>query len=400
MRYAACLTFAVGSVAMIACLEPATPDSDGLSVEVDRPEHLRGEFTHEGVTVRFDAVETPTLTQVIVSSAEGLEVLRYEKTQDLITSSAYGGRATIVTDLAVVQKSLDMGALPEDQRGELSLDGAFVETGDQRAFTELEHSAEYAALPWLSRELGVNGFTGRSFPATLGVHMIAQQAARDLDIEVPPLAAAVAPTDVAGYCLDLQSDPGNNDGLGMCGPGTSCWSWVCGDCCCHDGCLSHDNTCRECKWYKPWNCLLCATFTSFAAGGCGTSCQSGIYAEPQCAEIGYGCGQDSDCCGHYPDANEAAAGAANIQCINGACKVPGTCSNSCGGYGGGCWCDAACVQFGDCCADVYQCGYGDGGGGGSCWGACGGYGNGCWCDYACSSYGDCCPDAGQACGYW
>lgn len=397
MRLGSCLLSAFASMALIACAEPTAPDIEGLGVDIREPAHVRGVFTHDGVTVRFEAVDTPSLTQVIVQSATGQELVRYEKTPDTIVSSAFGGRAQIITDLAIVELSAQMGAIPEDERPEFSLDGAFVETGDPRAFTDLERTAEYAVLPWLSRELGVQGLTGKSFPATLGVHMIAQQAARDLQIDVPPLEAER--NDVAGYCLDLQSDPGGNDALGMCGPGTSCWSWVCGDCCCYDGCLSHDNSCRECKWYKPWNCLLCATFTSFIDGGCGTSCQGAMYGEPSCSDIGGGCSQDSDCCGHYPDANEAAAGGVNIQCINGACKQPGSCSGSCGGYGGGCWCDPACVQYGDCCADVGQCGYG-GGGYGSCYGVCGGSGGGCWCDAACTSYGDCCSDSGPACGYW
>ena len=37
---------------------------------------------------------------------------------------------------------------------------------------------------------------------------------------------------------------------------------------------------------------------------------------------------------------------------------------------------------------------------GSCASSCGGYGgNGCYCDAACETYGDCCPDACSQCGY-
>jgi hypothetical protein len=41
-----------------------------------------------------------------------------------------------------------------------------------------------------------------------------------------------------------------------------------------------------------------------------------------------------------------------------------------------------------------------GGGGGSCAGACGGQApSGCWCDATCASYGDCCFDRANVCGY-
>lgn len=41
---------------------------------------------------------------------------------------------------------------------------------------------------------------------------------------------------------------------------------------------------------------------------------------------------------------------------------------------------------------------GDDPGAPSCQGHCGGQGNGCWCDAACTEYGDCCEDYGDACG--
>jgi hypothetical protein len=30
---------------------------------------------------------------------------------------------------------------------------------------------------------------------------------------------------------------------GRCGPKCECWDWGCGDCCCHKGCLDHDEWC-------------------------------------------------------------------------------------------------------------------------------------------------------------
>jgi hypothetical protein len=39
----------------------------------------------------------------------------------------------------------------------------------------------------------------------------------------------------------------------MCGPGCSCWSWVCGDCCYHYGCARHDSWCRNGQWYYCYN---------------------------------------------------------------------------------------------------------------------------------------------------
>jgi hypothetical protein len=66
---------------------------------------------------------------------------------------------------------------------------------------------------------------------------------------------------------------------------------------------------------------------------------------------------------------------------------------------GACYCDAGCVDYGDCCADYEQ--YCGGGGtppgGDSCQGACGGQSGACYCDTECAQYGDCCPDIAQYC---
>ena len=42
--------------------------------------------------------------------------------------------------------------------------------------------------------------------------------------------------------------------LGMCGPGCSCWSFACGDCCFWDGCYQHDLKCHDS--FFSFACLL------------------------------------------------------------------------------------------------------------------------------------------------
>ncbi|HLT37371.1 MAG TPA: hypothetical protein VK034_13855 [Enhygromyxa sp.] len=67
---------------------------------------------------------------------------------------------------------------------------------------------------------------------------------------------------------------------------------------------------------------------------------------------------------------------------------PNSCSGSCGGSAGNCWCDESCAQYGDCCADHGAiCISGN-----TCEGSCGGAAAGCYCDELCTQYGDCCSD--------
>jgi hypothetical protein len=90
---------------------------------------------------------------------------------------------------------------------------------------------------------------------------------------------------------------------------------------------------------------------------------------------------------------------------------PGGGANGCAGHCGslepapaGCYCDAGCVEYGDCCADqAAVCGGNQGqdppGGAATCAGHCGssdgqqdGSGSLCYCDDLCVGNGDCCSD--------
>ena len=120
---------------------------------------------------------------------------------------------------------------------------------------------------------------------------------------------------------------------------------------------------------------------------------------------------------------------------SGAAGGPQSCLGNCGKKAaGGCWCDANCAKYGDCCADLQTaCGGtvdggaggagGTGGASGTGGSAAGGTGGGsafpgctaalcgtstsskdvgtgkaCYCDATCATYGDCCTNKTSVCG--
>ena len=58
----------------------------------------------------------------------------------------------------------------------------------------------------------------------------------------------------AGQCPYRKYD---NNCFGMCGPGCTCWSIVCGDCCVHNFCETHDQCCADSGFF---------TFTCWSVG--------------------------------------------------------------------------------------------------------------------------------------
>jgi hypothetical protein len=306
---------------LAACDAGAPPDPssvEGLNLSHSDQTRIAGRYLRDGVQLDFDAQYADSTRRSLLLSARGQEeLLRVDHEGDRFTTSAFGGRAKVIVDLSVLRESARLDQLPPEERpAAFSTVGGVRLEGDQTAFDELERRPEYAALPWLSRTLGTSGFDGQSHPVALILHHAAMQAAAQLDVQLPPTnpPSSVPGTNAAALesCVDLQNDPYNNDSLGMCGPGSSCWQWVCGDCCCHAGCKSHDNTCRKCTWYRPWNCTLCATFASFMNGQC-NACGGDSFVDPPCAEIGYECGA-AQCCETYDGSTEAAAAPQNVVC--------------------------------------------------------------------------------------
>jgi hypothetical protein len=158
----------------------------------------------------------------------------------------------------------------------------FAVQGNAQFVDEFFRSRDFALLPELSYALGLAGATGARYRPSLALHSLGLTAAGVLGVDparpgvsyryrLPPqlrrpnirgLFDRIGPTECwsgpdEGPNLEgLPACPGpgceaypnrENDCFGMCGPGCStCWTWVCGDCCYHDFCADHDALLRQC----------------------------------------------------------------------------------------------------------------------------------------------------------
>jgi hypothetical protein len=76
--------------------------------------------------------------------------------------------------------------------------------------------------------------------------------------------------------VPCQAYPNRDNGCyGMCGPSCStCWEWVCGDCCFHQFCAAHDATLRACeklyldKVAELTTCVLATAPWYYVLSGC------------------------------------------------------------------------------------------------------------------------------------
>ena len=135
-----------------------------------------------------------------------------------------------------------------------------ADTDEILAMRKLQNSSYWQLFPLISWYFGLNGVSGKSFPLSFSLHNFAMHAARDFlerkhrerreTFTCSQLTADSSKCSGSGYIVDENDDP---DCVGLCGPGCCCWHMVCGDCCAHPGCMTHDLACA--RSYFTWRCL-------------------------------------------------------------------------------------------------------------------------------------------------
>jgi hypothetical protein len=217
--------------------------NDGITLTASSPQRVTGVYAdNAGDTIQFDLAKVNDDVYLDVTGNGGRPILHIETNGDEYDFRYMGGGLTMRTTKAFVAQVRSETA---SQPSAISTDG-FAFSGDMSVIDEMMKLPEIAQLPKLSYALGLRGITGSDYPASLALHKIAQQSAQTLHVDVQRKIEVPASTEQA-YCTAYPNR--SNDCYGMCGPGCSCWSWVCGDCCYHWGCAVHDSWCRKGEWW-------------------------------------------------------------------------------------------------------------------------------------------------------
>jgi hypothetical protein len=222
---------------------PTTDSSDGIALRISTPDRLAGSYVDaSGIGIEFDTARSGDNLFMHIATKTGHVLIHAETTADQYVFSYVDNKLTLRVDKTWVDQVRNEG---ED--GPAAADTSQMHwTGDMNVLDEMVNMPEIRALPYLSRALGVRGYTGNEYPASLPLHKMARQSADALGIELQPLQT---PESENSFCTRPTAD----NCYGMCGPGCTCWSWVCGDCCYHYGCARHDTWCRQGQWYYCYN---------------------------------------------------------------------------------------------------------------------------------------------------
>ena len=232
--------------------------AEGLLVlEAKSQERVAGTFQYGGAPLRFELTKdkNPKVNRGNFSLRTLNNLKIFDATfgeNSTYSVQYYGGRLSITN------------SFPPSKRGIKSSTPVKSFKGDTNALITFVNSAEYKAIPYLSRELGrTYGVTGNVYPVSLPIYMMALSVVNKYPGEYKFEESSAGDSKSSpSSCSDLRHDGCKKDCFGMCGKECDCWQWVCGDCCCRKGCKEHDQACRDCSWYNPdpIACTRCASF--------------------------------------------------------------------------------------------------------------------------------------------
>lgn len=229
-----------------------------------RPNRIAGTYTRAGKGVRFRSTKTSERLTFTITTLDGRELYRLTQDKEYIRSNILGGRLRQTFDLEFLEVARD-----EKRRGVEALEfiGTSVE-GDVTVADEYWSTPELALLPHLSKLIGQElGYTGAAYPATLPLHLMALSV--DKHAKASGSALSEPLTSSPNEATTCQAYPFRSNGCyGMCGPGCTCWKWLCGDCCFHTGCAVHDDYCRTWMGFGHPYCNIYWYIPFYIGGGC------------------------------------------------------------------------------------------------------------------------------------
>lgn len=279
-------------IASPSCVSGSGEDGNGedrLTIELLRKDRVDGSFVspERGCGVVFNATEgglsLSTLSGNRLLSAEGqVGPVRLVTlgNREFIQHREHDGESETVQDYAIPRYHR---SLVGNQDHQVYMDVVEkLKKIDPKAHSRvLEKSVrktlskcEISLLSDMAMTMGRQGITSRDYPSTLPLYMMASRISSHPSLTYTSQGNSLENRDSGNNdlyhhrqgperlkrqtCLSDCPPCKDQECLGMCGPGCTCWEWACSNCCYNKGCYYHDLCCRS----KP-NSLACLMPLSF-----------------------------------------------------------------------------------------------------------------------------------------
>ena len=294
-------SFLLGSMVKSTTSTPAGQDG-GLFVSEVRREKVEGEYHGPNGCIQFSSEVQGGDRSLVVTTTEGepivvvrkperasLMTVKMGQTKFLVQMNQPGSGLPRYSDYVVPQAFHNLMDSAMSQRYIFhaliqQLDSQNANKTRRRAIEDLAIRSEASSIVEAAKALGNAGVMGTESPAAQQFYVLAMRLTKIKDMMQ---RGAVATSDGtlpthhsfqgmhSMYAYEQQTcrecttgscpyrGDQSNDCFGMCGRECSCWWWLCGDCCVHQGCLQHDDCCER---YGFWS-FACLTPIGFSCSG-------------------------------------------------------------------------------------------------------------------------------------
>ena len=278
------LAVAIGiGVSMTATVE----DKTGLNTITVTPEELEGEYygSNGGIHFQSNANDTYVILTITTTDGELVVFIMHPVASNMTMMSVTDTNFMIMEnqpgrpqydDYIVPEKMVNVTRSIVMDGGEMSddvldqLDNTTVNETRQSSLERLAMSDEAILIIEAAQALGELGFQGTEYPALMRLYLLAlrlQYARGNIVSEGNGQQSNTTQNEGVNerkrrrvlcssndeYCHPSVCPTGSGC-LGQCGYECNCWSFICGNCCVHQYCLTHDLCCAR-RGFWSWSCL-------------------------------------------------------------------------------------------------------------------------------------------------
>ena len=258
----------------------------GLKVIVITREELQGEYYASAGGIHFQTTVNSSFISLFVSTESGKPVVSIlhhvnlsmtmvdvKSTNFLVIENQqvhpkYVGYV-IPHNLTNLMQSMMVGHKNMSIKVLQQLDNENENQTRRSSMENLAFSQEAHLIIEAAKALGDHGIQGTVYPAAMSFYQLALNLAKTRDAVASNFTLSGKVTkqlrqkrglicsSTHDMCEKYPFPYDGNDCFGLCGYGCCCWRLVCGSCCVHQYCLTHDQCCAD-NGFLSWACLSVA----------------------------------------------------------------------------------------------------------------------------------------------
>ena len=251
-------------------------NKNNLRVNVITPEELQGEYYGSAGSIRFQSTVNSSHVSLFIATTSGEPVVRIlhpvnlsmtmmcvKNASFLVIENQPGSHKyvdfVIPNNRMDLMQSMIMGQRNMSEEDLQQLDNETVDETRQSSLENLALSQEALLIIEAAEAFDNRGIQGTEYPCVMNFYLLALTLAKAREMRESNFtldSTEHIPKRQLHYSSGCQRYPFyyfGNRCFGLCGLRCWCLSSVCGDCCVHQFCLSHDRCCLR-SGYHRWAC--------------------------------------------------------------------------------------------------------------------------------------------------